>query len=248
MNLVTVKANRFIVSSDHHFCPNEDPVALIKLCERLEPGDVLVFLGDLFDTWYENRFQHKFGYEKLLSVLKNLDTNGVRALLICGNRDFLAGEQLEKASGLDVYQEPILLESDAGKLLALHGDELLSSDQGYQKYKSFVRHPISLALAHRLPSKLLEKIAGGVRRRSVNKIAMTPQSAFQPDFRQLESLILSTRPVAMLAGHLHEERILTMNASGFNCTCTVLPDSTPDRLCYRVWDRKGLSDLTEVRM
>ncbi len=235
---------RAFLSGDYHLLPGEPAEALARFLELLERGDAAIFLGDLFEVWYENRGGHVSGYEPMLALLENAKKRGVDLHLVAGNRDFLAGDQLRRAAGMTVHPCPLLLEGRR-PLLVVHGDELLPDDRSYQRYKAIARNPFMLFLLRNAPLFMLDRLARGARQASRAKIAKLPAQHFTPTLEPLLPLLKGCGAELAVAGHLHQD-IELISADGRH-TCRVLPDSRPDCVRYRVFDGASLSELRACR-
>lgn len=230
-----------VVSGDYHWLPGSIPKNLAQLRSLLQPGDTCLFLGDLFEVWYENRSGMVDGYAEHLDILQSWSNEGIKLHLLVGNRDFLASRQLQKHTGLTIHPGPVLLSCAGHQLLAIHGDELLPDDLSYQRFKKWVRHPLVKGLLGHLPLAWLKRLSGDMRRHSQHKLKSLPGQHFQPKLDLLKPLLKACEPDQIIAGHLHVDRTLREPDLP---PCTILPDSRPEALAYRIFNRNGLSQLS----
>lgn len=97
-------------------------VLLLNYCEKHEIK--LVLLGDFFDYWMEYPRHHPPLGQTILEAFNQYHRRtGNRTLFITGNHDNWTGAYLP-GLGFDLEHEYRILQTDAGKLLLLHGDGL----------------------------------------------------------------------------------------------------------------------------
>lgn len=134
--------------SDLHLQPEEPETfqAWLAYLKRVpaERPDALFILGDLFEVWV--------GDDVLApdeSGTPNFWQICARALLefsrttptyfIVGNRDFLLGDQAAKACGMQLLDDPCVLEMAGRRWLLSHGDALCLADTDYMRFRETVR-------------------------------------------------------------------------------------------------------------
>lgn len=191
--------------ADLHLLPEESVKRLARWGEGFEAGDAVVFLGDLFEAWVENVWGYQGGYEKALDLFQSWRKRGVDLHLVIGNRDVLAGAQLASAAALQLHWGPLLLQQRDQHLLLIHGDELLPEDVSYQKFRRFLRHPLTRVLLKVMPLALLQKCAGETREVSKRKHEGMSDTRFQPSLAGMKDWLTSQNLSieSILAGHLH---------------------------------------------
>ncbi|MBF0197011.1 MAG: metallophosphoesterase [Planctomycetes bacterium] len=238
---------RVFISADYHFLPGESSKILTKLSDVTRPGDCVLFLGDLFEVWYENYCGScAEGYEELFAYLKALSGKGVAVHLLVGNRDFLAGPVLHKKSAMEIHSESFVIKMGDESILCLHGDELLPDDVSYQRYKNKVRHPMVKRMLRLLPNALQARLAGDARARSKQKLSGISENTFKPRLSEVSELMLRLKVSRAIAGHLHHECILEDDKN--NTSCFVLPQSGAQVINYRIFSSEGLSDLDKLSL
>ena len=102
--------------------------------------DALYILGDFFDAWVGDDDSSPF-IDSIYTALKSF-TEKTPVYLLHGNRDFLLGEQFEKASGVTLLPEQYVAELYGQAYLFVHGDELCTDDLPYQQFRLQARHPV----------------------------------------------------------------------------------------------------------
>lgn len=221
-----------------HLGPGVEPRSLRALSAVLGRGDLLLVLGDFFDLWYENLWGCCKGHGKSLDAIRSLVEGGVEVILLAGNRDFLAGPVFCGRTGAGVLRGPAILDSPGGRVLLLHGDELIPQDKSYQCYKRIVRSRPIVALSRIFPLFLLSRLAGGIRRKSIAKLAGFPENLFAPDEALISAMLDKTGSSLAVAGHIHEEKELALPGGR---RCIFLPAGSDAEACFCIWDGRALS-------
>ena len=110
------------------------------------PADALFILGDLFEVWVGDDNQDPFALQ-CMAVLK-ATAQRIPVYFMCGNRDFLVGPALLKATGLQGLSDPAVLDLDVEvspskhlRFLLSHGDALCLDDHDYLVFRAQVRQP-----------------------------------------------------------------------------------------------------------
>ncbi|MGE0371585.1 MAG: UDP-2,3-diacylglucosamine diphosphatase, partial [Gammaproteobacteria bacterium] len=145
--------------SDLHLCAERPAMtALLRafLQRRLNPGDTLYILGDLFEAWLGDDAVLP-DQRPVLGALHAAAGRGVTLFFMHGNRDFLAGASFAAQSGCRLLADPAVVELGGERALLMHGDTLCIDDHEYQAYRARVRSPEFRA--HVLSLPLDERIA-----------------------------------------------------------------------------------------
>jgi len=102
-------------------------------------AEALYILGDLFEYWagdddLSNSFNAEVG-----EALHSLAAQGIKIYLMHGNRDLLMGEELARAAGATLLDDPTQLDLYGVPTLLSHGDALCTDDVEYQKFRVQIR-------------------------------------------------------------------------------------------------------------
>jgi UDP-2,3-diacylglucosamine hydrolase len=102
------------------------------------PADAVLMLGDLFEVWVgdDARFE---GFEQHCCAALREAAARRRLAFLPGNRDFLVGDEMLQACGVERLADPTLLLAWQHRLLLSHGDALCLSDVDYQRFRGEVR-------------------------------------------------------------------------------------------------------------
>ena len=233
---MTLKAQDIVhICADLHLFPTDNIDGLRIWGQDFQKGQHVVILGDLFESWIENYWSWDCRYGEVLSLFKEWNHLGIHLHLIMGNRDILAGRQLCQQTGLILHPGPLLLESAGHKLWLVHGDELLPDDISYQRFKLWVRHPVSRFLLHSLPLEILKKCAGQAREKSIKKTSQMSEGQFKINARLLMALMHQECCFDILAGHLHKNMEFTQNHEGKSVRIRILQQSHGDYVYPLIW-------------
>jgi UDP-2,3-diacylglucosamine hydrolase len=104
-------------------------------------AEALYILGDLFDAWAGDDDLGDPFHQRIIGALRSLSDGGTRIYLMHGNRDFLMDEDLGRACGATLLQDPILVDLYGTPTLLTHGDLLCTDDTEYQAFRKQVRNP-----------------------------------------------------------------------------------------------------------
>lgn len=180
-----------------------------RFLEAVEEAPALAILGDLFEYWLGPSHAQTEGGGVVLEALANF---GGAVYLVPGNRDVLAGSELEKV-GVRVALGGLLGSLEGGhSLLLLHGDELCSEDPKYQRLRAFLRfRPVRWVLRG-LPAWVARRMAKGMRRRSKRLVSATAPLTVTQSAKAAEQVMRAAGAQDLVVGHAHafrEERLGT---------------------------------------
>jgi UDP-2,3-diacylglucosamine hydrolase len=164
---------------------------------------VLVILGDLFEYWLGPSHVSTPGGRALCERLRAFPG---RVILIPGNRDVLAGSELE-AFGVELAPSGVLATLPGGaKMLLLHGDELCIRDVNYQRLRRFLRNRGVNATLRYLPAFASRWIARRLRSHSEKATPRKAQLAVTQDADEARRRLAATGAGVLVAGHAHRFR------------------------------------------
>ncbi|MDH4392370.1 MAG: UDP-2,3-diacylglucosamine diphosphatase [Aquabacterium sp.] len=103
-------------------------------------ADAVLVLGDLFEVWVGDDAADSGFAADCVAVLRAASAQ--RAVyFLPGNRDFLVGDALLAATGLQRLADPTVLQAFGQRWLLAHGDALCLDDTAYQQFRQQVRSP-----------------------------------------------------------------------------------------------------------
>lgn len=154
------------VIADLHLDPRQpDKWADFQTWLAALEAPVLIVLGDLFESWSGGGQARDPAHAALLAELRRRACSGTALYFLHGNRDFLLDASFERAVEGTVYPAGFVGRTAGGRrVLFLHGDELATNDQSYQRFRRVVRSRVVRALAGAAPAALAVAVARALRR------------------------------------------------------------------------------------
>ncbi|ALX21609.1 UDP-2%2C3-diacylglucosamine hydrolase [Bordetella pertussis] len=244
------------LASDLHLGPATPATAeafLGLLQAAADEASALLLPGDIFDAWIGDDVI-RAAPPWLAAVLHGIRAAAGRipVYLGRGNRDFLIGQELADALGAHLLPEPVLLETDYGRILLTHGDEYCTDDSAYQQFRAMVRNPQWQAqfLAKSIP----ERLAMAEQARGESQAANQAKSMEIMDVNPaaVEAALREADVDVLVHGHTHRPARHVLSVDGRKRERWVLPDwdcdhADPPRGGWLVIDRDGLQcfDLVE---
>jgi len=135
--------------------------------------------------------------------LRALSDSGTRLAFLHGNRDFLLGPDYCRLCGMDMLDQPRLIDLYGTPTLLLHGDQLCTLDHQYQRYRARVSNPNWQRRMLARPLWFRRMIAAMLRgaSRLRTRKADTPEMDVVDD--DAEALFRQTGALRMIHGHTH---------------------------------------------
>ncbi|MGQ4276327.1 UDP-2,3-diacylglucosamine diphosphatase [Pseudidiomarina sp. E22-M8] len=215
--------------SDLHLSPSRPDIAHLFfdfLRDSARGADRLFILGDLFDAWIGDDDTSVFAAQ-VQQELRHFTDHGIPTYFIAGNRDFLVGNTFAEATGVELLDDPTVIDLYGTPTLLLHGDLLCSDDHNYQRFRHWIRKPWLTRVLLSLPLTLRMKIATKLRQ----------SSKTQQPLSEAELEIMDANPTTivdyfntynvqqMIHGHTHRPATHEHElASGQHATRIVLGD------------------------
>ncbi|MGF1532346.1 MAG: UDP-2,3-diacylglucosamine diphosphatase [Bernardetiaceae bacterium] len=97
-----------------------------------------IFLGDIFDFWFEHRRVIPRGAARLQGKIAQLTDQGIPVTLFTGNHDLWMKDYLSQELGVTIYHQPQSVVWNGIRLYLAHGDGLGPGDKKYKFLKKFV--------------------------------------------------------------------------------------------------------------
>lgn len=105
---------------------------------RESRADAIFILGDLFEVWVGDDARLGDFEHRCAEVLRQTASERTLAFMP-GNRDFLLGDVMRAASGLEALPDVTVLQAFDRSVVLTHGDALCLEDTEYQRFRSVVR-------------------------------------------------------------------------------------------------------------
>jgi UDP-2,3-diacylglucosamine hydrolase len=237
--------------SDLHIGPRNAEVEaqflklLAELARRAGAGrpQQLYVLGDLFAFWVERPRLVRRLYSRAFGALGQLVRAGCPAAVLDGNRDFGYGPVFSAATGATPLGERAVLERGGGKVLLLHGDELLTADRRYQFFKRIVRSLPARAAARWLPEWLLLWMIGRLEGLSRHEKELKPPAVMEPDPAEAGRLAAAAGAATLVCGHTHAAGERRIPVAGGELRMFVLGSWTAEGGTILDWPEGGAPQL-----
>lgn len=189
----------------------------------------LYILGDFFEVWVGDDVlddaQHGAEFLPVIQALHDLSARGVKLYGMHGNRDFLIGHRFAQACGMQLLEDPTLLEAGDQRILLTHGDALCTDDVAYQAFRTQVRNPQwqQTFLNQPLPARIA--FADQARDHSRQSKAMQSMDIMDVNAEAVASMIRQYHyPDILLHGHTHRPATHALTVDGHACQRRVLGD------------------------
>lgn len=197
--------------SDLHLSPARPDIT--ELFERFlqsqaQHADALYILGDLFDAWIGDDDTSDF-VAAVQAALRQLTDSGVPVYFIAGNRDFLIGQRFAQITGVQLLDEPSVVDLYKTPTLILHGDTLCTDDISYQRFRKVIRQRWLQKLLLALPLSLRMRIANKLRAASKTQQPLSEQQLKIMDANEhaVREQFIKYDVQRMIHGHTHRPAI-----------------------------------------
>lgn len=231
--------------SDLHLTPAAPrPVFLFaRFMREFAPrAEALYILGDFFDSWVGDDALEDAFCADIAGMLRQLAQQGVALYFMPGNRDFLAGERLARATGWSRLPDPARIDIYGRQTLISHGDQYCTDDVEYQRFRAMVRDAgwQSAFLAKPLDER--RRIAQDIRARSDQEKSAKGMEITDVCVTAIQAAFVQAGAHFMIHGHTHRPAMHHHTIDGQAHERWVLPDwgarggyleCTPERWALR---------------
>ena len=213
--------------SDLHLCgarPAITGLFLDFLRRRARASDALYILGDLFEYWIGDEAVEQEEFRSIIRGLRELTAGGTPVFVMHGNRDFLMGDDFEKASGGRLLKDPARIDLYGTPTLLMHGDSLCTDDTEYMTFRAQVRNPVWQK--EFLGKSVVERdrIVRDFREISKNSTATKKPEIMDVNQQAVESVMREHRVQRLIHGHTHRPKEHVFNLDGRPARRMVLGD------------------------
>lgn len=142
------------------------------------PAQHILILGDLFEVWVgDDALLESGSFEaEVASALQGISRTGKHLYFMHGNRDFVIGPAFAQFTGVQLLQDPCVLQIGTETLaqpaphwLLSHGDALCTDDVPYQQFRAISRNPAWQQQFMVQPLAARRAFAASIRRESDNQ-------------------------------------------------------------------------------
>jgi len=207
------------------------------LGDEARDAEALYILGDLFEVWLGDDDPNPY-YTSMKVAIRELTDSGVPVFFMHGNRDFTIGDIFSGETGVEILDDPVIVDLYGQSVLLSHGDALCTDDVQYQQVRAMTRNPEWQAMM--LAKSIEERIAFSIQARKDSMAHSNSVSAKIMDVN-LEAVVATLRQHGtsiMLHGHTHRPAIHDVDLGNRLATRIVLGDWFEQGSVVR-WDENG---------
>lgn len=190
---------------------------------RARDAEALYLLGDIFEYWIGDDASMP-QYQPECEALEALSASGVFTGFMRGNRDFLVGEALAAATGMQLLDDPCVIDLYGEPTLLTHGDMLCTDDLKHQEFRAFALDPENQARILALPIEHRDRIAQGIRMLSKSNNAREAADIIDVNQSAVEDCLRSHGVRQMIHGHTHRPAVHDFALDGDDARRIVLAD------------------------
>jgi len=212
--------------SDLHLCssrPGTRRIFFDFLAGQARNADALYILGDLFEYWAgDDDLEEPFN-ASVASALRACSEH-TTAYLMRGNRDFLLGERFAATAGVQLIDDPTLIDCYGTPTLLSHGDALCTDDEDYMRFRAKVRSPQWIDKFLATPLAERKATIEALRRESEAQKKRKSMRIMDVNDAAVEALLRSRAYPRLIHGHTHRPARHEHIVDAHRCERWVLTD------------------------
>ncbi|MCK4870636.1 MAG: UDP-2,3-diacylglucosamine diphosphatase [Gammaproteobacteria bacterium] len=163
----------------------------------------LYILGDFFEVWLGDDDNADY-LKAIKAVLKNYTTKH-KLYFMRGNRDFLLGKKFCNETGIELIDDPTVININNTPTLLTHGDIYCSDDPWHLRYRKVVNNKFLQYFVLLLPLKVRKLLASILRKRSKKNRVNNPKQSYDIPFETLINTMQKYQVTQLIHGHIHKE-------------------------------------------
>ena len=207
------------------------------LATKATQADELYILGDLFEFWIGDDEQSPL-QQQITLALKTLSEQGCRLFYSHGNRDFMIGKRFARECGMTLLPPIYSCEIAGERMLLLHGDQLCTDDEAYQRFRRITSWPWLQWIFLDLPLSRRVKIAQQIRQGSHKGKQQKSRSIMDVTPSSVNDCFAQHQATLMIHGHTHRPMIHELSLdNGQKVRRIVLGDWNTDLWYLQIDDR-----------
>ncbi|WP_316675067.1 UDP-2,3-diacylglucosamine diphosphatase [uncultured Tolumonas sp.] len=207
------------------------------LATKATQADELYILGDLFEFWIGDDEQSPL-QQQITLALKTLSEQGCRLFYSHGNRDFMIGKRFARECGMTLLPPIYYCEIAGERTLLLHGDQLCTDDEAYQRFRRITSWPWLQWVFLHLPLSRRVKIAQQIRQGSHKGKQQKSRSIMDVTPSSVNDCFEQHQATLMIHGHTHRPMIHELSLdNGQKVRRIVLGDWNTDLWYLHIDDR-----------
>ena len=197
----------------------------------------LYLLGDVFDEWLGDD-DLRDPHPRVLAALAELTQAGVPVATVHGNHDFLAGEEFSRRSGCEILDQPALVDVHGTPVVVLHGDQLCTRDESYQRWRATFMDPANQRAFLALDFAARTARAAALRHESAALTRLNPEDIMDVTDSAVIDVLRAYGARHMVHGHTHRPQLHRVDVDGEPGMRAVLGDWYLGDLIL-LWDDAG---------
>jgi len=176
------------------------------LASRAREAEALYILGDLFEVWVGDDDLSAY-HLKIIEALRQATDSGLPIYLMRGNRDFLIGKKFARKTGIQLLNDPTVIDLYGVRTLLMLGDSLCTLDIQHQKTRRFTLNPICQWLALRLPLSWRRRAGVWLRTKSRRHHQHTDNRIMDVNPVTVTEMMRTHQVSQLIHGHTHRPAI-----------------------------------------
>lgn len=177
----------------------------------------------MFEAWIGDDAPGDLG-RQVARHLMRLSASGTSLYFICGNRDFLIGDDFCRDAGMQRLEEPQFIDLADERVLLLHGDTLCTDDESYQRFRRKARDPRWQQRVLSKPAWFRRLLARLARWKSRRHTGSSEISIMDVNAEAVEATFREHGVRRIIHGHTHRQAIHDLSVDHQHCQRIVLGD------------------------
>lgn len=208
------------------------PSVFAAFCQFMETtakgADAVYILGDFFNAWIGD--DDCSGASQIVKAkIKHFTDSGLPIFFMVGNRDFLVGEQFAAETGVNLIQDPTIIDLDGENVLLMHGDSLCIDDTEYMQFRAQVRNPDWQKQAMSMPIEQRRAVAAQMREQSKSMNSNKAEDIMDVNENAVLNKLVEKDVFVLIHGHTHRPAVHEVQ----------LPGKTAKRFVLGDWGQQG---------
>lgn len=168
--------------------------------------DALYIIGDFFEVWIGDDERDPYALS-IAAKLRELQQHNIAVYFIHGNRDFLIKQEFADACQMTLLPEQVVIDLYGTPTVILHGDEMCTQDEAYQKFRKKSRGWWWPRLMLAMPLWYRRRVAADARRKSVENQKGKPLEILDVTEEAVAKMFAKHQVSNMIHGHTHRPNV-----------------------------------------
>ena len=173
--------------------------------DRSATLEKLYILGDFVESWVGDD-DPADGVIDAFEILKSISKQ-TKIYFMHGNRDFMISSNICVKYGMELIEDPTLINLHNRRILLMHGDTLCVDDIKYQEFRQLVRKK---SWQRQMMQKSLEErlmIANKLRNKSINETTNKDEFIMDVNEEEVKKCFVRSGAEMIIHGHTHRPMI-----------------------------------------